>query len=93
MNCNYETTIFLCIAIPIAIFLALREFNCWYWKMNERNELLRRNNQLLSAILLKMGGEVPKEEIENPKPVFIAPEKQIDEEKEWLKKTFGTTNP
>lgn len=29
------------IAVCVALFIALREFYCWYFKINERNQLLR----------------------------------------------------
>jgi hypothetical protein len=29
------------IAMCVGLFLLLREFWCWYWKINERNQLLR----------------------------------------------------
>ena len=28
--------------VAIAIFFALREFWCWYWKINERRDLLQQ---------------------------------------------------
>lgn len=34
----------------LVFYLALRELNCWYWKINERNRLLKHQNVLLGKI-------------------------------------------
>lgn len=36
------------------IFLAMRWFNCWYWKINERTKLLEEQNALLKCILANL---------------------------------------
>ena len=33
--------IFILFIVSIIIFLVMREFWCWYWKINERIDLLR----------------------------------------------------
>lgn len=38
-------------AIGIVIFLVLREFNCWYWKINQRIQLMEEQNELLKELL------------------------------------------
>jgi hypothetical protein len=46
------------------VFLVLREWICWYAKINERILLQERTNELLEAILEGMGEEnAPREEI------------------------------
>ena len=43
--------------VLIAIFLILRELNCWYWKINKKIELQEKTNELLGKILEKIGME------------------------------------
>ncbi len=50
---NDSITIFvIAIAVFIILFLALREVNCWYWKINERIGLQKETNSLLQKMLL-----------------------------------------
>ncbi len=42
--------IFILFIISIAIFLVMREFWCWYWKINERIDLLRSIDSRLSGL-------------------------------------------
>ena len=47
-----ETPFFMYLVISvisILLFLALRGFNCWYWKINERIALQQETNELLNA--------------------------------------------
>lgn len=37
--------------ITVAVFLLLRQFWCWYWKINERNKLLTSINEKLDRLL------------------------------------------
>ncbi len=37
--------------VLIALFLILREVNCWYWKINRRIELMEEQNKLLNQLL------------------------------------------
>ncbi len=39
-NFAFDFTYLIIIAGVVILFLALREFNCWYWKINERLALL-----------------------------------------------------
>lgn len=39
-------------AIIIVIFLVLREVNCWYWKINERVSLMKKQNLLLQKLII-----------------------------------------
>ena len=39
-------------AIIILIFLVLREVNCWYWKINERVSLMKKQNLLLQKLII-----------------------------------------
>ena len=38
----------------IGIFFIIRGLLNWYWRINERVELLKRNNQLLNEILIEL---------------------------------------
>jgi len=38
----------------VVILLVLREFMCWYWKINERLKLQRQANQTLRLVQLRM---------------------------------------
>lgn len=50
------TTILLTLfVIAILVFLILREYFCWYWKINKRIELMKLQNKYLKALALKMG--------------------------------------
>ena len=41
----------LIIAICIAVFLLLRFFFCWYWKINKRISIMEEQNRLLQEII------------------------------------------
>ncbi len=41
MNISNFGSFVLSILLIIGVFLLFREFWCWYWKINERNDLLR----------------------------------------------------
>lgn len=60
---NDTTTLILIIAISlivlIAVFFILREIFCWYWKINERIELAKRQNFLIELLLKHFTGEIP----------------------------------
>ena len=49
------TTFLIIGAISVGVFIALREVTCWYFKINERNNLIKEQNGLLRRLL----GEVP----------------------------------
>jgi hypothetical protein len=44
-------TFFVMLAVIILVFILLREFNCWYWKINERIRLQKETVELLRRIL------------------------------------------
>jgi hypothetical protein len=46
-------TFFVMLAVIILVFILLREFNCWYWKINERIRLQKEMIELLKGILDK----------------------------------------
>ena len=37
--------------VSILLFLVLRSFNCWYWKINERIALQKETNDLLKQLI------------------------------------------
>ena len=45
------------IIIIIVAFFALREVFMWYYKINERVNLLKENNELLKKIIFAISGE------------------------------------
>ncbi len=48
-------TFFVMLAVIILVFILLREFNCWYWKINERIRLQKEMIELLKEIAEKSG--------------------------------------
>lgn len=59
-------SLILVIALSVLIFIVTRMFWLWYFKIEERTELQREQNELLKAILQKINpsnnhSEVPKE--------------------------------
>jgi uncharacterized membrane protein (DUF106 family) len=40
--------------VAIAFFILIRELVCWYYKINERNEILREQNEILKNIYKEM---------------------------------------
>ena len=58
----------------VCIFLLLREFVCWYYKINQTNKNLEKNNELLSQILKQMPNasfeeDFPAEILQNAKEI------------------------
>jgi hypothetical protein len=47
---DFGQTVIVVIVGLIVFFLILREFWCWYWKINKRIVLLEEQNRLLSGI-------------------------------------------
>jgi hypothetical protein len=47
--------IFIVLIVAIAVLLILREFWCWYWKINKINSQLEEQNQLLRLLLTHFG--------------------------------------
>tara|TARA_B110000305_G_C18991846_1_gene426488 strand:- start:131 stop:397 length:267 start_codon:yes stop_codon:yes gene_type:complete len=41
----------LVFVFSMLIFIALRGFNCWYWKINERIALQKETNDLLKQLI------------------------------------------
>ena len=68
--------IIIAIVIIIAVFLILREFVCWYWKINERVSLLE---DILEE-LKKMNGSENKEEKGESVPPKIETNKKEEEQ-------------
>jgi|GEM_PF-1492783 len=48
---EYLGTILIAVIVLVLVFLLLREVNCWYWKINERIELMEVQNDLLRNLL------------------------------------------
>jgi len=53
---NAQILTFSVLFLIIGFFLS-REIYCWYFKINERNEILRKNQELLIKILNKLNNE------------------------------------
>ena len=52
------------IVVSVIILLALRGFNCWYWKINERIALQQETNELLKELINQ------NIEVESPKKIL-----------------------
>ena len=83
---------FLIILISIVIFLVLREFWCWYWKINQRNKLLediRKELRILNSNRIEVPPAEPRDESISP----VAVEKEIiDEQKEQPVSSMDNTS-
>ena len=55
------TTILILIIVGIGLFLLARETTCWYWKINERTDLLDEQNDLLREIRDILSEKLPGE--------------------------------
>jgi hypothetical protein len=67
---NNPQTIFLSIAISIAVFLLLREVFCWYFKINKRISLLQDiKDELVQANIYSN----PNKEPEHSSSRFVGP--------------------
>jgi hypothetical protein len=42
------------LSVVLFLFLICREIVCWYYKINERNEILREQNEILKNIYKEM---------------------------------------
>lgn len=62
------TTALIGLAVFFVSFIILREFYCWYWKINQINSLLESQNDTLLQILKY----IEKEEIHKSKIRFPA---------------------
>ena len=49
MGSQWLGALLVTLVVFVGIFLLLREFWCWYWKINERIALMRETNDLLRA--------------------------------------------
>jgi len=49
MTGTYAVTFLVTVIISILLFLLLREFFCWYWKINQSVALLQEIRDLLTA--------------------------------------------
>jgi hypothetical protein len=47
---NYGSIIIGIIVVLAILFLILREFWCWYWKINKRVALLEEQNEMLKIM-------------------------------------------
>ena len=62
-----ETPFFMYLVISVVsilLFLALRGFNCWYWKINERIALQQETNELLKELIKE------NIQVESPKTIL-----------------------
>jgi len=53
LNSNMEVLVFSVLFLIIGFFVS-REIYCWYFKINERNEILKKNQSILSEILYEL---------------------------------------
>ena len=50
------------VAIIFIVFLVIRNFLLWYWKVNDLVEEQKKTNFLIAKLLLRQGGELSEEE-------------------------------
>jgi hypothetical protein len=63
----FETPFFMYLVVSVVsilLFLALRGFNCWYWKINERVALQQETNELLKELIKE------NIQVESPKKIL-----------------------
>lgn len=53
-NAEFYMFVAMIVVICVVIFLILRVFFCWYWKINRRVDLLEKQNALLEEILAQL---------------------------------------
>ena len=53
-NDEFYMFVAMIVVICVVIFLILRAFFCWYWKINRRVDLLEKQNALLEEILAQL---------------------------------------
>ena len=59
---NQEILLIISVLVVVLfLFLICREIVCWYYKINERNEILREQNEILKNIYKEMKNK----EVEN----------------------------
>lgn len=66
---NYKfgvISIIVILVVFIVIFLLLREFWCWYWKISELADEATYTNDLLEKILKELKYQNSKSENQNP---------------------------
>ncbi|MDR0604854.1 MAG: hypothetical protein LBG80_11180 [Bacteroidales bacterium] len=54
-----EGIFLLGLGIVVVLFLILRKFNTWYWKIDEKISIAQKTNFLLEKILVQLGGTTP----------------------------------
>ena len=50
------------VGIMFIVFLVIRNFLLWYWKVNDLVEEQKKTNFLIAKLLLRQGGELSEEE-------------------------------
>jgi len=51
LEMDMNGTVIATIALGIGIFLLLREFFCWYWKINTMKEIMEEQRDLLKKLV------------------------------------------
>jgi branched-subunit amino acid transport protein AzlD len=55
---NGTDFIIIVIAVAVLIFILTRMLWLWYFKIDERTQLMREQNELLKAIFKQLGGNI-----------------------------------
>jgi hypothetical protein len=50
------------LGIMFIVFLVIRNFLLWYWKVNDLLEEQKKTNFLIAKLLLRQGGDLSEEE-------------------------------
>ena len=79
--------VIICIVVYVVLFLFFRELNCWYFKSNERRDLLQKILNEIQTLNLKLS-RISADE----KTTEVKKEETINTEKDELQKDTTTTN-
>ncbi|MDR2490281.1 MAG: hypothetical protein LBD20_02645 [Spirochaetaceae bacterium] len=77
---DYWGTLIIILVGFVILFLILREFWCWYWKLNKIVSLLEGQNQLLALVLGKSGKveySIAQEELNKAEGALFVVEKEM----------------
>ena len=64
-----EPNTILWIIIPIFLLWIGRDFICWFFRINQRVDLMKKNNELLEEIFENMKSSDKKSEADNPNQI------------------------
>lgn len=81
------TGLIVTLIVTILLYLALREVNCWYWKINKNIELQEKTNELLQKLI----DQNQRKEV-NPNKLIESTEQTSLNDPEVLKELMNKLN-